>query len=440
MTRSIQSADPRIVRPDATMHATRELGGISATLRDDLRRCIRCAACLTSCPTYLLDQHEAEGPRGRIAMMSAILDGNLPPSRDVVAHLDSCLLCEACSRACPAGVEMESLGVRFREVLGRNGSGTARLAQQVIARWLFGDLARFRVVARLLRWYQRSGLQWLARHSGILTMLRLRDAERLLPPIPARFVEAKGQQVGTGQPADLFVGCVMSTAFAGTTEATARVLGVFGYRATLTPRQACCGALQLHSGDLDTARQLASRNIEAFGGSADRPIVVNAAGCGAMLKHYGALMPNDPLAAAFSARVRDITELLAAGSATLPPRQLRPTKVAIQDACHHIHAQRLAGAPRELLSAVPGVQLIDIAEAGVCCGSAGIYNLTHATTSGTLQRRKCDHIVASGCDMVVTTNPGCLLQIKAALPPDIRVAHIVDLLDEAYSTPPEAAG
>jgi glycolate oxidase iron-sulfur subunit len=229
----------------------------------------------------------------------------------------------------------------------------------------------------------------------------------------------------------VFAGCIMSTAFAPTTEATARVVAAFGAQAELSAGQVCCGALQAHSGDLPRARELALQNLAAFG-DGDEPIVVNAAGCGAMLKHYGALLPDEPRAARFARRVRDVSEFLAERTPTRPPREMELT-VAIQDPCHLLNAQRISAQPRALLRAIPGLTLKEIAEPQVCCGSAGIYNVTHQGFADDLQERKCANILATGCDVVVTANPGCWCQIQAGLPDHIQVRHIVDVLDQAYA-------
>jgi glycolate oxidase iron-sulfur subunit len=279
--------------------------------------------------------------------------------------------------------------------------------------------------------YQRSGVQWLARHLGILKLLRMDDAEALLPRVPGHFITPKGQVTGEGPTARIFVGCIMSTAFAPTTEATARVVAAFGSQAEMTQGQVCCGALQAHSGAVERARELARQNLDAFG-DGDEPIIVNAAGCGAMLKHYAVLLPDDPRAARFVARVKDVSEFLAGRSASRSPRELDVT-LAIQDPCHLLHAQGIAAQPRQLLRAIPGVKVVEIAERDVCCGSAGVYNIGHPETAAQLQQRKCANIVATGCDAVVTGNPGCFVQIQAGLPKTIEVRHIVDVLDEAYA-------
>jgi glycolate oxidase iron-sulfur subunit len=360
--------------------------------------------------------------------MRAIVEGHLEVTSDALEHLDSCLLCEACSHVCPSGVEMERLGVAFRETARPKRSWAERFAFG----WLFGELGHFRAAARLLRLYQRSGLQWLARHLGILRLLGLSDTERLLPEIPDRFVEPEGQAIGSGEPAQVFAGCVMSTAFAPTTEHTAELLATFGCQACFPAGQVCCGALQLHGGDLDRARELAQANVEAFQG--EGPIVVNAAGCGAMLKHYEKLLPDEPRAQAFSRRVKDVSEALAERHPLQVPHEIRRA-VTLQDACHLLHAQRVDKAPRKLLKAIPGLELREMAEPGLCCGSAGIYNVTHRQESAELQRRKCADVLNTGAQTVLTGNPGCLLQLRAGLPEGVRVRHLVDLLWEAYCQP-----
>jgi glycolate oxidase iron-sulfur subunit len=398
---------------------------------DNMLHCIRCAACLTACPTYVVTHKEEEGPRGRIAIMRAVVEGHLDVTPDAISHLDNCLLCEACTNVCPAGVQMERMGVAFRDGLAARPAARKGLLERLAFGWLFGDLGHFRTLARCMWVYQRSGAQWLARHLGILKLLRMAEMESLLPALPTHFVTPHGQAAGSGPTAKVFAGCIMSTAFAPTTQATLRVVAAFGSRAELTDGQVCCGALQAHSGDVDRARELARQNLAAFG-DGEEPIVVNAAGCGAMLKHYAQLVPDDERAERFAARVRDVSEFLATRAPVRTARAVEAS-VAIQDPCHLLHAQRISEQPRMLLRAIPGLKLCEIAERDICCGSAGVYNVTHPEFSSELQARKCANIVASGCDVVVTGNPGCFVQIQAGLPEAVRVRHIVDILDQAYS-------
>jgi glycolate oxidase iron-sulfur subunit len=411
---------------------------------DNMLACIRCGACLTSCPTYVLSMHEAEGPRGRVGMARALAEGHLEVTPDLRAHELNCLVCDACTAVCPAGVHMDPLQVTLRAALeeGRAQPWSERLVRLVVFAWLFMDMARMRFVTRFLWLYQRSGLRWLARSLGILRVLRLAEAERLLPEVARSPVVPRGERYsavnGPGEPVGLFAGCVMATALAETDRATIRVLQRAGCDVAAAAGQGCCGALHAHGGDLPRALELAKRNIAAFE-QVDGPIVVNSAGCGAMLKDYGHHFRSDPTwgarAAAFSARVRDLSQVLATQR---PPvtRELHG-KVVYQDACHLLHAQGVSRQPRELLRAIPGVELCEIDEAGLCCGSAGIYNVTRPVESKQLQARKLDRALAVEPDLIVTANPGCLLQLRQGLAErgsTIPVRHLADVLDETSAS------
>ncbi|HZR97550.1 MAG TPA: (Fe-S)-binding protein [Chloroflexota bacterium] len=435
--------------------------GLLGAEYENMLRCIRCGLCLSVCPTYQLTLLEEESPRGRIAMARAATEGFLPLTPDFVRHEESCLLCEACTAICPAGVRMEELGVAVRATLAAQAppkSRRARLAQR-LGFWLLADLARLRRLLALLRLYQRSGLQALVRRTGLLRPLGLADAEAYLPRLEAPFLVPQGQvweppplappmPGGNGEVRGrvaLFAGCVMSTAFAETDRATARVLAANGVRVEAPAGQGCCGALHAHGGDRAAARALARANIAAFETGSYDAVVVNAAGCGAMLKEYGHLLADDPAwaerAAAFAGRVRDFTEYLAALGPVAPPGRVEAT-VTYQDPCHLAHAQRVRRQPRALLGRVPGLRLVEMAESDLCCGSAGVYNLTHPDTAEQLQERKLDNVAATDAPVVVTANPGCLLQLRAGAARRglrVQVRHIADVLDEAYRPAPGAA-
>jgi len=410
----------------------------------NMLNCIRCGLCLTSCPTYVLSLHEAEGPRGRVAMMRALAEGHLGITPDLVAHEQNCLVCDACTAVCPAGVHMDPLQVALRAAIDPDLPRPIwqRALRYVVFRLVFGDMRWFRMLARALRLYQRSGLQRLARATGLLRLLRLADAERFLPQIPARFVVPEGEmypretrdEVQSPARVTFFAGCVMSTGLADVDRATIRVLQRAGCDVENPRGQGCCGALNAHGGDLEGAMALARRNIAAFEG--EGPIVVNSAGCGAMLKEYTHHLRDDPEwaapAAAFSARVCDVTELLA--TRELPSRHPLQARVVYQDPCHLAHAQRITQQPRALLKAIPGLELREMAESGLCCGSAGVYNVTNPRESRQLQQRKLDHALAAGAEVIATANPGCLLQLQAGLAERgsaVPVRHVVELLDEA---------
>jgi glycolate oxidase iron-sulfur subunit len=412
----------------------------------NMLNCIRCGQCLTSCPTYVLTGEEAEGPRGRIALGRALAEGRLPLSLAAVRHEHSCLVCDACTAVCPAGVHMDPLQIRLRAAIepAVNRPWPQRALRHVAFRWLFASMTVFQLLVVLLALYQRLGLQWLARRSGLLKLLRVEATEALLPPLPLRFVRPRGEvypaQAAAGDrsaaPVAFFAGCVMSTALAEIDRATIRVLQRAGCEVTNTAGQGCCGALHAHSGDLEGLRALAKRNIEAFERDGAAPIVVNSAGCGAMLKGYAHEFAHDPAwaerARAFSARVRDATEFLA----ERPPPLTRPvaTSVTFQDPCHLLHAQRVRAQPRALLAAIPDLTLTEMAEGGLCCGSAGVYNVTHPEQARRLQQRKLDRALATGATVIATANPGCLLHLRAGLAErggEVAVRHIVELLDEA---------
>lgn len=406
--------------------------------------CIRCGLCLTSCPTYVLSLHESEGPRGRVGMARALAEGHLDLTADLVEHELNCLVCDACTAVCPAGVHMDPLQVGLRSAIASAPAGVrVRLVRALVFGWLFADMRHFRTLARLLWLYQRWGVRWLARRLGILRALGLADAERLLPDLPTTFVvphderyEPSGEHAATSEPVAFFAGCVMSTGLAETDRATIRVLQRAGLTVQNPGAQGCCGALNAHAGDLPGALRMARANIAAFENT-DGPIVVNSAGCGAMLKDYAHHLRHDgdwsARAAAFSARVRDLSEVLAGRD--LPFASTGDGKrVVYQDACHLVHAQGVRQQPRDLLRRVAGVEIAEIDEAGLCCGSAGVYNVTNPTQSRQLRERKLDNALARQPDLVVTANPGCLLQLRAGLDArgcHVPVAHLADVLDAA---------
>jgi glycolate oxidase iron-sulfur subunit len=304
----------------------------------------------------------------------------------------------------------------------------------------FGNMSRFRLVLRLLGLYQQFGLQALARGLGIIRLLGLAKTEAFLPAVPSSFLVPRGEtyrsEAPSSSPVSFFAGCVMSTALADVDRATIRVLQRAGCDVVNTAGQGCCGALNAHGGDLPGMKEMAKRNVAAFEKDGDAPVVVNSAGCGAMLKDYAHHLRDDAAwavrAAAFSARVVDATELLAARE--LPFRNRLDAPVVYQDACHLVHAQRVAAQPRALLKGIPGLELREMAEPGLCCGSAGVYNLTNPSQSRQLQARKVERVLATGARVVATANPGCLLQLRAGLGErgsQVEVKHIVELLDEA---------
>jgi len=363
---------------------------------------------------------EADSPRGRIQLIRTVIATPAAPSETTVGHLEACLVCRACETACPSGVPFGRIMEGAREVLReREGGGAfARAALDTVAR-----PRRLALAARLADIGARLGLARLAaRLPG-----RFGWAASLAAPsegAPFRGVDRKDADV------NVFAGCIMRESFGDTERATVHLLERDGHVVTVPEEQTCCGALHAHAGDGERARELARYNVDAFSGN-DAKVVVNAAGCGAHLKDYGHVLADDPLwadrAKAFAARVRDVSEVVKPFRA----RTKRPLRVVYQDACHLAHGQRIRAQPRALLRAIEGVILVDIEDAERCCGSAGIYNLTHPEISRELQQDKVRKILNAAPDVIVSANPGCMLQIAAGLRSagsNARVVHLARFL------------
>jgi glycolate oxidase iron-sulfur subunit len=393
---------------------------------------------------------ETSGPRGRIALIKAVSEERLDLlSPGFVHQMSECLDCRACEAVCPSGVEygriLEPARTQIVRAQGPARSWWARLGRAVLLGALFSHLGLMRAAARLLKLYQRSGLGDLVRRSGLLRALGLQDAEALAPRISDRFFTPRDQRFAPpGAPratAFLHAGCIMHVAFADWNEATVRVLNAAGVAVVVPREQGCCGAISVHAGEMPRGRELAKRNIAAFERSGADVYVINAAGCGSALKEYGELFHEDPAwhdrAVAFAARVRDVTEYL--DEVGLPAGALGALNaiVTYQDACHLAHAQRITAPPRRLLAQIPGLELREMEESSLCCGSAGIYNVTQPEMAQRLGRRKVDHIVETAPEIVATANPGCALQMRSGLDragaTHIAVKHVVQLLDQALS-------
>lgn len=407
---------------------------------DELSTCISCGLCLNDCPTFRVLGDEADSPRGRIALIRTLVGSYGPPDASTVGHLEGCLVCRACETACPSGVPFARIMEGAREILRERTplSRRARLIRR-IGLGLVANPRRLSLATRLLALYQRSGLQWLARRAGLIPApLRAADAmapRRIDRPYALEDAAAIGEE---RHHVAFFAGCVMRTAFGDTDRATVRVLRRNGCRVSAPRDQTCCGALHAHTGEGEDARALARRNIEAFEESGASVVIANAAGCGAHLKAYDVLLRDDAewreRARAFASRVRDVTEFLAATLAEVP-RPMPGLRVAYQDACHLAHGQRIRSQPRVLIGKIPGVTLVELGDGERCCGSAGVYNLTHPAMAEELGRQKAEAVERARPDVLVSANPGCLLQISAHLArrgSPIRTAHIIDLLDEGY--------
>jgi glycolate oxidase iron-sulfur subunit len=404
--------------------------------------CIRCGLCLPSCPTYLETMTETSGPRGRISLIKAVGESRLDlRSEGFVEQMWECLDCRACEAVCPSGVHygqlVETARTQIRRARDPSGPDRRLTLRAALLRRLFAGSDLMGLAAVLLRFAQRTGLISLAGAFGFSS------AAKLAPPVSSSFFTARNQRFDAAAPqgvAFLHTGCIMPFAFAQVHRATVRMLRRGGLSVLVPSGQGCCGAIALHAGEMEFTRELAKRNIEAFERSGADVYVVNAAGCGATLKEYAEFFAGDAAwaerAASFSKRVRDVTEVLDALDLPAPTRSLEAS-VTYQEPCHLVHAQRVAGAPRRLLARIPGVNFIEMDESAVCCGSAGVYNLTRPEMASRLQRRKVDSIQRTGATIVATANPGCAIQVSAGLR-DARypatVKHVVELLDEAYES------
>jgi glycolate oxidase iron-sulfur subunit len=413
---------------------------------DDYAHCVHCGLCLNHCPTYKLWGLEADSPRGRIRQIVLVDQGRLPLGDSFVKHIDQCLDCRACETACPSGVEYGKLVEAARAQIEQNYRRPffSRLTRDFVFRGLLPYPRRIAILARLLYIYQRSGLQSLARATGILRLLGLADREKLLPPIDGKFFFSK---LGRTYPAlghrrarvALFAGCVAQVSFSALHEATIRVLTANGCEVIVPAGQTCCGALAAHAGVRDVARSLARINLDVFLGEEYDAVITNAAGCGSTLKEYEHLfaagIEEHDKAHAFRKKMRDVTEFLAELGLSAHLSAL-PMRVTYQDSCHLLHGQKVREAPRKLLRSIPGLELVEMAMADYCCGSAGSYNVTETQTSLALLAEKMKHARATNAPVIVTANPGCLLQMRAGAEihsTGQEVVHVMELLDRALS-------
>jgi glycolate oxidase iron-sulfur subunit len=430
-----------------TAHADRK-GAFDALDPPETERyldCIHCGFCLPVCPTYRILGNELDSPRGRIYLIRAASEGKIGISDNFVKHMRLCLVCRACETACPSGVRFSHLMETARGQIHRNHthSPADRRLRDFILR-MFTNPDRLAWLLRALRLYQRSGLQSLVRASGVLALFgRLGQMEGLLPSIPSSNLRRALPEVTPANGAKrgrvgLLAGCVQSALFPEVNLATVRVLAENGYEVAAPKGQGCCGSLLIHEGEREQGKALARKAIDVFERAEIDAVVVNAAGCGAAMKEYGELLRSDPQyatrAATFGQKVKDISEVLAATPINGTLGSV-PLKVTYQEPCHLVHGQRLREAPRAVIRSIPGLQFIELKESDVCCGSAGIYNLINPTEARQMLERKLDRIAESGADVVVSGNPGCLIQLESGIARrglNVRVAHPVELLAWAY--------
>jgi len=411
---------------------------------EDFSRCVHCGLCLNHCPTYRLWQLEADSPRGRIRQMMLVEQGELPVSESFVDHIDKCLDCRSCETACPSAVNYGKLVEHARARIERDFKRPffSRVARNFVYRRMLPYPERIAMAAKLLRVYQRSGLQAAARATGILRLLGLAERDLLLPPVDRHFFF---EQLGKTFPAQgtcrarvaFFAGCVANVTFTALNEATIRVLSANGCEVVIPGGQFCCGALPAHAGVRDVARQLARWNIEAFAAANFDALVTNAAGCGSTLKEYDHLFtadePEFSAAAALAKKTRDVTEFLAALGLSAQLKAV-PARVTYQDSCHLLHGQKIREAPRRLLCAIPGLEFVELPFADICCGSAGVYNVTETKASLDLLTEKMACAKSTNAQIIATANPGCLLQLRAGAAihkTGQEVLHVIELLDRA---------
>ena len=414
-----------------------------------VQQCMHCGMCLPTCPTYDATKLERNSPRGRIALMRSIADGQLEATKTFADEMYFCLGCLACVTACPAGVNYAELFEHARaeaEASGVLSSPKRNFIRRFTIGWLFMDLRRLRLFGRALWLWQALGLQWLVRKSGVLKLMpaRLREMEAMTPTVQSKLSH---QLIAPVTPAAgqkkyrvaMLTGCAQDLIFSDVNRDTVEVLARNGCEVVTPHAQSCCGSLHAHNGEWTLAQQLARRSIDQFPPEQFDAIITNAGGCGSHLKHYAKLLAGDAAyesrAHAWDAKVKDIHEWLAHIGIESPKATAPPQTVTYHESCHLCHGQKVTTQPRQLLKSIPGVKLVELPEASWCCGSAGIYNITQPEMADDLLRRKVGHIKTTGANVVATGNPGCLLQVQNGCEREgmhVRVAHPVTLLAEAY--------
>ncbi|MCQ6532252.1 (Fe-S)-binding protein [Bacillus mycoides] len=421
---------------------------------DELLNCMRCGFCLPTCPTYIQSGYkESHSPRGRIALMKAVVDGLIEPDEDVEDTLNVCLGCRACEPVCPSGVNYGHLLEEARDIINQNKkfSMPVRAVRKVVFEGLFPHQNRMRTLTGLIGFYQRSGLQTLTHKTGIMKLFpeTLATMDLVLPKVPKMKAmkdrpEFLPAEVAKKKQVAFFTGCLMDTMFLETNNATMKLLQLAGCDIVIPKTQSCCGALHGHAGEKSGAKELAKRNIEAFEYLNIDYIITNAGGCGAYFVDYDYLLKDDPKwaerAKQFVSKIKDITAILV--ELDFHKRndlRLTPQIITYQDSCHLRNVMRTSSEPRMLLEAIQGATYREMKDADRCCGSAGIYNIVHSELSMEFLDYKMDRVHETDAATIVTANPGCLLQMKLGIEREglshkMRGIHIVDLLLEAIET------
>jgi glycolate oxidase iron-sulfur subunit len=435
-----------------TPHATEKEAAVETLLRYERSLdCVHCGLCLPVCPTYRLTGKESASPRGRIYLMRAFAEKRLEESASSIVEVDRCLVCRACETVCPSGVQFGEMMELTRDLLEPTGARgrLARTLKRGFFRFVLASPRRVRVLATLLRLYRESGLRFALRKLGVLHLfgrgLVQRDdllpsipprAERNDPPVVTPAIGPRRARVG------FLVGCIAHELLPRANRASIEVLAKNGCEVVCPKSRPCCGALPMHFGDLEAARRLARATIDAFDSPAEGPldaVVVSSAGCGSAMKDYHRLLEHDPAyaekAKRFSAKLKDWNEYLAA-LPLVPPTGRLDLRVAYSEPCHLVHAQRISAAPKALLQAIPGVQLVPFAGSDTCCGAAGLYSVTQPEQSVALLDAKMEQLALARPDVIVTANPGCHLQLKSGAADRmaaVEVLHVAELLARAYA-------
>jgi glycolate oxidase iron-sulfur subunit len=416
----------------------------------DLDKCVHCGLCLNACPTYRELGVEMDSPRGRVYQMVQVAEKRADISPSYIEHIDLCLACRACESACPSGVQYGRLVEAARADIETHIAGSRPWHIRALRDFVFHNLLPSRPMLRLmgaaLYAYQATGLRAIVRGSGLLKLMgKMGRIESLAPEAEMpQFYQWYGQVLPPIGPQRFRVaflgGCMANVFFARLNEATVRVLRRNGCEVSIPEEQTCCGALHVHSGLREPARDLARKNIDAILGGGYDAVITNAAGCGSTLKEYGELLEHDPAYAQraldFQNKVKDVTEFLA--TAGLNTADLKPlgVRVTYQDSCHLAHGQKVKAAPRQLLRAIPGMEFIEMPSADICCGSAGIYNVVHDEMAAAVLEKKMRNVNLVRPDVIATANPGCMLQLQAGVrrhgQDGQSVRHVVELLDESY--------
>ena len=422
--------------------------GPDAPSEDDLYKCVHCGFCLQACPTYIQTGLETESPRGRIALMKATNEGRLQLTETVVNHWDLCIQCRACETACPSGVPYGKLieGTMAQVRHKKTQRLVKRIISNLLLKWLLPHQNRLGVLISLLRLYQRFGVENLVRKTKILRIFSktIVELEQSMPRLTGSYFKARGQVIpATGEKrarVALLSGCVMPLVHGPQMESVVRVLTRNGCEIVVSSGQTCCGAINTHAGDLETARKMARRNIDVFNAD-DVDAVVNAsAGCGTRMKEYPHLLKNDPgyskKAEQFSLKVKDIHEFLVE-LPFIPPTGKLNQLITYQDSCHLSHSQSITEAPRIILRSIPGLELSEMENSTRCCGAGGTYTITQHEMSVRLLDSKMKDATATGAETIATANPGCVIQLqygtrRTGSNADVR--YVVELLDQAYKT------